>query len=476
MLTGKLLFEGQPDGKIMELQGTDTVPDPLDLNPRISMSMAWMLEKMLCKSRDDRQKDWGAVRSDIGRVRRRLRPSGEPPREGASTVRRGERRIGRRPPAEPAGTLPRAPRRRLALLWILLVLVGAVTAAFWVRPDWLPFPLPWAAEPPAPPPEPEDGARLVFEEVARWAAANPEDYDEAIKRFRETATRTRGTVYAARAEDEIRKRLMARQEADRSILGELQDKAEALAADGQWDQAVAVFEQYDGFRAESTAKARATAADEWRKRRDKEQERARLDQSQQRVNAVLDRVAKDVVAQNLRAARGELAKAMVRPETAEGRDTLAALDAVLDGVMKMDRRVLASFEAQRGQETTLHLTSGKVCYRIVEVNGDRIVADQRVPEHHATARVTFGLKDLAPQEWLARIGGEDSPDVALYMGLIALRSGATARARECFSRTDPLIAARLTAQVDAIGREGKKASARPPAQAKDEEAEPAEEE
>jgi hypothetical protein len=81
-----LLFPGQDDTEGTDLQVRSRAPNPGTVNPSLSPAFCSLVEKMLCKDRDRRQKDWHEVRTDIGAVRMGLPlPSGNPV-PGASTV------------------------------------------------------------------------------------------------------------------------------------------------------------------------------------------------------------------------------------------------------------------------------------------------------------------------------------------------------------------------------------------------------
>ena len=88
VVTGKMLFEGSAETEIIDLQETERVPDPIDLNPKVSKAMCWLLEKMLAKDRAYRHQDWEAVRQDIKRVKKGMLPAGKKLPDGA-----GGRRI-----------------------------------------------------------------------------------------------------------------------------------------------------------------------------------------------------------------------------------------------------------------------------------------------------------------------------------------------------------------------------------------------
>ena len=92
LVTGKMMFEGCSEDEILDKQISDTVPDPLEVNPSLSKAVCWLIERMTAKKPAQREDSWDAVRQDILGVRRGLLPTGKVLPDGASTVRRSDRR------------------------------------------------------------------------------------------------------------------------------------------------------------------------------------------------------------------------------------------------------------------------------------------------------------------------------------------------------------------------------------------------
>lgn len=79
LATGKMLFDGNPEHAIMELQVTSHVPNPRTVVPTLSVPFCDLVEKLLAKERQYRHADWHQVRADIAAVRlRRPLPGGLP--------------------------------------------------------------------------------------------------------------------------------------------------------------------------------------------------------------------------------------------------------------------------------------------------------------------------------------------------------------------------------------------------------------
>ena len=69
MLTGQRIFEGHEDQNILEYQISHCTDDLIDENPSVSHGVAWMVEKMLLKKREERYASWTEVIDDLALIR-----------------------------------------------------------------------------------------------------------------------------------------------------------------------------------------------------------------------------------------------------------------------------------------------------------------------------------------------------------------------------------------------------------------------
>jgi len=92
IVTGVIPFEEFGDEDVMDLQVTDTLPDPMDLNPDVSKAMSYMIERMMAKSREYRQHSWAEVLEDLEMVKKGKLPGTTLEKHVPSTVRRSEKR------------------------------------------------------------------------------------------------------------------------------------------------------------------------------------------------------------------------------------------------------------------------------------------------------------------------------------------------------------------------------------------------
>jgi len=76
LLTGRVMFEGESEDRMMELQAESEPEAARKLNPQISKGADLLLKGMLAKEKGSRHADWPAVRKDIARVEKGQLPRG----------------------------------------------------------------------------------------------------------------------------------------------------------------------------------------------------------------------------------------------------------------------------------------------------------------------------------------------------------------------------------------------------------------
>lgn len=133
-LAGQPPFADTPGISAMVKKLTEHMEDIADLNPAVSVNTAWLIEKMLARDKKMRHQSWHEVLDDMDEVIHGRPPCSEPVREGASTMRRGKRRLKQGPIRARDCTGRRALYRRvpfrvkLALAVAALVVAAAVLA------------------------------------------------------------------------------------------------------------------------------------------------------------------------------------------------------------------------------------------------------------------------------------------------------------------------------------------------------------
>jgi len=463
LVTGKLLFEGHPDERIMEMQVTDTVPDAIDLNPKVSKNLCAMIEKMLAKNKADRHADWAAVRADIARVKKGL-PIIHPPAEGLSTVSRSTKRmkvVSSHVPAANDEIKGVSVQAKIAVAAVVLVVLGAAAAL--VIADKRAKARPPPRLPPATIPlttgapqglVSEDEARGFFESAQKWMEANPEKFDEGITRFQRVIVQTRGTSFAGQAEGEIHRLSEAKQGEIDKIMKQLADDTAAMIREERFVDAAAKYEGYTGKMASDTDRKRKLIAAELRASKDRAEEARRKKELliETKMSDLLDKIVTDLTTVGVEPALMKVGEATGDEDLSRKQEALRTIKRLLEGAAATDQKILDGFKACRGQEIQVQLSDGAKKMTIMEVRDGKVTGQQKIDSGGATAgvNVTFEVKDLSAKERLLRMGSEEAqPDVALMKGLMALNSKAYPHAKKYFGMTHPLLSDRLIACVEA---------------------------
>ncbi len=471
LATGQALFEGYEDTDVMAMQIDQSVNDLLELNPRLSKPLCYLIEKMLAKDPAHRPKDWTALKADIQRVKRKQMPVDILPQDGLSTVRRCPQRTSAK---HVAADEPVASKRTKAFRWVPIAVAASATGLVVL------FVLLVAREPPArrdpspretPPPPPgtspaplvmqppsleEERARTLFDFARQWAADNPERFDDAIEQFGRVIAQTRGTPYAAMAETEMKRLSDLRDARIREVIEKLKIETENLRRRKEFARAAEVFEQYSGPYAAVSKVKRLSIAEQLRAGQSKLEElreRERLNAAQ-KLDKVLDAAAEQVVQTGLAAALDVIVQAQRDEDLEPLRETLSTAERVLREGMAAATRIPDSFAAQRGREISVELRTRKLTLVVSGVAEGKVTGRQKMGT--ITLPVVFELTDLSPREKLLRLGSDEDPGVPLVKGLIALEFKAYPQARKYFEKVPPVLSQRLLEQV--AKREGQMSS------------------
>ncbi len=458
-VTGKMLFEGEPDAKLMEKQLADQVPAARELSPQLSAAICGMIEKMLAKDRNDRYQDWEAVRSDIARAKSQLPPAEPLTRQGLSTVKHTPMPLVVHS-ATVTHLVPRKARRNahvVSSLATVLAGIAGVLAGMWgygklmerVAPDKTDVSTEAAAAavPQNTAVRPDD----LLAEARRWRADYPDDFAGVEKRYRRVMMVGAGTDAAESAANELRVVRTEHEEAKRQVIQSLDDHVGPMVERGELLAAAQAYIDYVGRLSVATAETRAKRAAELRAQHGAAEQEQRMAEVEQRewMKSVLDNVSavllSDGLLEGLRILRVAAEKA-VDPDQAS---SLSELEAVLQDAADTDSEIVDSFAAQVGEVVDVALKSGS---RRIKVMGavDGVVHARLVTSvNGASVELQIAPADLSAGERLARMGSDDEPDVALAKGLMAWRAGAMDYARRFFGQTHPMLADRLVSAVNA---------------------------
>ena len=473
LLTGEMLFEGKSDEEIMEGQVSGTVPDPLSLNPQLSQSVCWLVEKLLVKSRDKRYSDWGAVKSDIEKTKKKLPVPGRPP-VGASTVSRSKARTGAKRAragvasvgAKEKGEQHQQPKpgglpgSAIAALVVGGVVLVAILVALLTRgsgPSQPPVMVrpPVRPQPAGPRQSVEDvrerQIRDAYDRAVKWAADHPEDYDESIRGFKRVLMKAGATKYGRMAESRINELTVARDAAARNVMGFLATKTEYQVQRQKYGEAATIYERYDGKLAAATRGQRMAMVMKYRREQKKiDDERSKLAAlGAQKLEKFYDEIALKLTADGVAEAQKAIIGARQDPALASKEREILVVKQLLDDAAGVNVRIMNSFKRHQGKEILVGLTGGKQqVVTIVGVRDDSISATRRIGR--ANVKTSFTVDDLSIGERLQRMGQDADPGVALVKGLMALESRAYTRAREYFEKVNPVLSVRLVARVNAI--------------------------
>jgi serine/threonine-protein kinase len=463
ILSGKLLFEGQDEERVMEMQVGKRVPDIRDLNPAVSSGACALIERMLAKDRQLRQAHWSEVVVDIVRVQKGRPPAGGMLPEGASTMRR-KHRLPRPDPVRRRTAI----RKKLqthssgvgarvlgifVVLWVIVAVILLMKAASRQQPARRPAPPVRGSGPAERSRVPADpsarAARELLHSAREWSKAHPGRYDEAIRRYRRVLTAGPKTTYAVEALKAMQRLSGDRTAKIHAVLGTLEADSRELIRRNRYLEAAGMYESYTGDGAEETRDERMARAAEIR-----QAHRGWLASgggaSENVVAGKLGGIVEGIMRGDWQAASAAAGAAISDPSLADRKADLEVLRDALVSAMSLNQRVVDSFKPQQGAEITVHLKGGEVRCVIEHVKAGRVYARTRASEAGGAGEpLVFGFNDLAVRETLFRMKPDESPEVALAKGAMALRARAFRHARRWFRHAPSAIRAQLLAAVDA---------------------------
>lgn len=466
MVTGKMLFEGNLEERVLELQVTDTDVDPIELNPKLSPAICMLIEKMLAKNRLHRHKDWKAVKADIERVKRGRLPSPPVPAGVPTTIKRSQSRelIMRKSGRSPVGIIEREPTAisplpfviaGLAIVLIIVIIIAIIGhQQRSKRPAYSrPYHSIVTPEPvPTLPPEPENkNAQEMYEFAEKWINENPGKYSEAIEKFKAVSAQTKGTKYALMAQEAIKKLTAEREQEKEKILKQLSETIAALIENQKFEEAAKIYESYSGILSAETAQQRNYLARELRERQKKltEAEMEKERQEQERFNQLVYQVASYIATNGVASSYSIITNTSVETlgKKKEDYDVLKKL--VADAIA-IDNRIIDTFRAQLGSQITLSTVRGKCKVEIVEILGNKVKCREIISIGSAVASRDWELNfsDLTAGEKLQRMSTNDTPEVALARGAVLSCAGNYQQAKEYFKKIHPVISGALMEAVD----------------------------
>lgn len=462
MLTGRIPFMATTVMEILRKQATEKLAHPATLNPAVSAPCADLIAVMMAQDPSMRHPDWESLIADVERVGRGLPPERRTPPADRSTMQPT-------PYAEDAG---HATRGRLATLYdrcraefrenAAPILAGAalaglaiLSAAWWFPrfnpPEAQSQPTPPPAQPAPPEPRADPGLKAELEAAEQYAAAHPENYEEALAGLQRVRRKLRGLPMETRAVDAIR-RLAEQHEARRAAaLAELKNKVAARMEQGRFDEALSLLnatpfpfsDKPAVARQDLLKRVRAAKAEAEKRMAEKarEEERSKEEARMRQQAAVAKRKAAERKQAALESVNHHLelaAAALIEGHPAQAGRAFAALhddqnfplvsndvaqvQVFLEELAGMPRLLLASFEEDKGEEVDVEFSNGKTEeLMIVSVFEDTVKAQRRFPKGYV--QHNFTLADLSPRERWRRLGNGEGPAMSAMRGILAAQEG-----------------------------------------------------
>lgn len=458
MLAGKMLFQEYGDSEAMEQQVKGRVPDPLDLNPDLSMGTCWMIEKMLAKDRNNRQTDWDGVLSDIPRVLKGKLPAGVVIPADASTVTRSQKRNrlrGKRVARIGGDIRQTRPLRTATFAWMPVLATAFVVTLiagtlFWLEPwnriDYVFKPPPEIPVTPVVNPRIAKG-EAAYKSALAWTEAHPDDYDGAMQMFEKVAADFERTGPATMALAKVGQLKSAKDRAVTETLAGLEDKTADLVKAKRFDEAAALVRDYSGKFAGETGETRKGIEQDIRRQAAEFAAAAELaaKNKELKVVALLTAAADKLIADGVTAAL----RLMERTMKEQGLDDFMQIADTIQLLRKMetiDAGLLKSFKSQEGRTITVSMREGSKTVKVLSVADGKVRCEEQMQKDtYTVARpLDLDLDQLSVGEMAGRLGPGSQDEVLFKKGTLALQAKAFGLANQCFSKTSSALSPRLT--------------------------------
>jgi len=492
MLTGQIPFAADTVTETLRKQAVEQLPDPRSYSPGLSDGCIKLMEKMLARDRNARYQKWDELLEDLNRVRQGLALQKPSLSTRGSVMGSGRWSKGAwnvlMPHAFPAAATAVIAALLAVILWGLLSSLQkpVETPPSQASSAKTESSLTTATQTVTSTVDPHSsnaGKRIAtlrgtYAEALAYAQDNPKDFIGAIVRFEQVKQAAEGTEFARMAEQEIQRISQVREKRIEQELKALTEKANELARETRFEQAIALVQGYGGsftsetavLRAELIENIRQTAADFRRMKKQTETRRAaeaarkKSEDDARKAKAARKKQRDEMrLAQDLLAdLRGEVAAALLAADTlsaleqAKKAESAPAMAPVLSQVKATgqfirtvadrEKTILLSFKAHKGTEVVIQLSTGETETRkIVSLDVGKIKTLKRFPQ--GQVEVDLDVSDLSVREQYRRLESEGSPVGAVMRGLLAFEAGYWEKALECFRESKHDMAAPLAAAI-----------------------------
>jgi hypothetical protein len=476
MLTGQSPFPFASVAEVVEAQTVGPAPSPRDLNPEISSACVHLIRVMMAVKPENRYPYWSSLIADISRVLSGQKPmTAVPAKEdslvAASSGKLPEKQLKINPAElkkktrsaasrEPVQAVPN--KGLLALVGLLVILAAALFFADSRRPGSVEVVDPPAEARPAlstpakePPSERAPGGATGMpveepEPVAQLAAAElvqlqdlysfitnrmeelPENFSDhmaALERLKADAESFGFSRYLLLAE-ELEEELMARKNsAKRTLMTELQEKAERFWKEGKYAQSSQIWKDYQGPLAKETFDARAAKAEEYKTRNDK---RVSLEgKKSQKAEETVKRLVRLASSQilsggNLTKVLGAIEEAAETYQDSELRTRIIEIASCVKEVQQMEFRLLDQYREEMGRVVSLETERGSIPVQIMDITNGYLYVERQLEQ--GFLGMVFKAEDLTLGEQLLRLEQISDRYTDLRMAVLVLREGDFARA------------------------------------------------
>ncbi len=496
MLTGKLMFHGKSDDKVMELQVTSEPEDAQKINPSIPDAVNNLLKKMLKKKRSERPQDWNAVRALLLDVRCRL--TGNAEQGGSVTVlasltgkSKSAGDIGsdteKKPDKTNKGLLIGAGAAIVFLAFVFYIFTnGKKDDSQENRNADAVNPSPAIAATAVSNEDDNENEsnvvdnsaatsnlvkQLSIEETARkmfeYADSRPHDTVEqmknTIKAFEKVSEETAGTKYSLMAEDKIKYYQAVIAGKINEVKRGLDNKAKPYIESGDLISAADIYDLYRGALWRETAEYRKSRAEMLRKRHDEIEKKRQLAirRKEEKFNKFYKHIPDVLLTDGLDAAIDMVNSGIDNPTFKNHKKELQYIYKILQDTKNIDLRIVDSFKNQIGQEIIISTIYGpkKLLVVSADKNGVIVRRNVKVGSGIASSDICLRYNEISQRERLSRMGDESEIPVLLAKGLMAVNIKSYDYALQFFSKLDEPFATGLTNALNKIIKEEKESNA-----------------
>jgi serine/threonine protein kinase len=479
MLTGLIPFYGGSYIETLKKQSTGQLSDPRTINPEISDSCVFFLERLLAKHPDDRFATWDELIAGLDKVSAGKTDSKHALKTGQSVLVREGPGADHTGPSDTIDLVPKLQTRTggkpirkgspfPALLGLLLILAGVIGGAIYLNnqkndeeelqgvtaidtdPDSS------DSEPISPPQIPDPIAAQLqasYSEALLFSQANPNAIDESLEKFQQLASAASGTDYAFKIAEQIDRLTRSKESAIQQVIQQLRNQVDNLLLEQKYTEAMTLVDNYSGLYAEETRAGRELVHS--RIEREHQKVAAAQEREQQLARIAITRTANKIADHLL---DGDVGQAVALLEQTHADmvervppESIEQMTALVKDVQGIPETIMQRYASYVGRELDFALKTGQQTLTVKKLNSNntltvtKVIRNGDVVLGHSTLSVNYD--QLSTKEKLARLAG-DSPEMALLRGIIHVESGSLSNARKSFESCGTKVGDLLKLRLD----------------------------